>query len=219
MSIKQLPLHKRPREKLAELGVKNLTNKELVAIILRTGTSKTSVLKTAGNLLDRTSLKDISDMSVNDLQKVSGIGNAYASSLVAAIELANRVKDDQNISLTQPEQIMQLVEYLKIKKQEHFVCLYVNARYNLLAKRTISIGTIDASLAHPREVFRPGIEMGASYIIIAHNHPSGIPNPSEADLVLTARLVEVGEVIGIRVLDHIIVGSEGWVSLKRMEIM
>ncbi len=219
MSIKQLPLHKRPREKLAELGVKNLTDKELVAIILRTGTTKTSVLKAAGNLLHKTSLKDMSDMSVNDLKKVAGIGNAYASSLIAALELANRVKDDQNMSLTQPEQIVHLVDYLKLKKQEHFVCLYVNARYNLIAKRTISIGTIDASLAHPREVFRPGIEMGASYLIIAHNHPSGDPDPSEADLILTARIVEAGEIIGIRLLDHVIVGSKGWVSLKRMEIM
>ncbi len=219
MSIKKLLPHERPREKLAELGVKNLTDKELVAVILRTGTIKTNVLKTASKILQRLSLKEISRMSVGRLQRVSGLGPAYASSLIAAVELGNRVHDANSISLTQPEQIVQLISDITYKKQEHFVCLYVNARHNLIAKRTISIGTVDTSLAHPREIFRPGIEMGASYIIIAHNHPSGDPEPSDADMMLTARVVEVGEVIGIQVIDHVIIGGKGWVSLKRKEMM
>jgi DNA repair protein RadC len=192
MSIKHIPLHNRPREKLSELGVKNLTDKELVAIILRSGTSKVDVLNIAASLLRKVSLKDISQMNVQDLQKTGG---------------------------TQPEQILLHVHHLAAKKQEHFMCLYVNARFNLLKKSTISIGTIDTSLAHPREIFRPAIEMGASYIIVAHNHPSGDPQPSEADLLLTARVVEAGEIIGIRLLDHLIVATNGWVSLKKLEMM
>ncbi len=219
MSIKHIPLHNRPREKLSELGVKNLTDKELVAIILRSGTSKVDVLNIAASLLRKVSLKDISQMNVQDLQKTGGIGNAYAASLIAAMELAHRVQDAQSILLTQPEQILLHVHHLAAKKQEHFMCLYVNARFNLLKKSTISIGTIDTSLAHPREIFRPAIEMGASYIIVAHNHPSGDPQPSEADLLLTARVVEAGEIIGIQLLDHLIVATNGWVSLKKLEMM
>lgn len=219
MNLKNVPIYKRPREKLIELGVKNLSDKELVAIILRTGTVKSGVMKTADSLLRKVHLKDLSTISVRDLEKISGVGNAHASSLVAAAELAHRIYSAGSISLTNPEQIIQILHHIAGKRQEYFVCLYVNARYNLITRKTISIGTIDASLAHPREVFRPAIECGASYIILAHNHPSGDPEPSEADILLTARMMEAGEVIGISVLDHVILAKNDWASLKKNGIM
>lgn len=219
MSIKDIPIYKRPREKLVELGAGNLTDKELVAIVLRSGNARSSILQTADTLLKKVELKDIAQMTVKELQNIAGIGQAYASSLVAAFELSNRVRDDAQMQLTQPEHMAQLVSNLGHKKQEHFVCLYINARFNLLAKKTISIGTINTSLAHPREVFRPAIELGASYVVIAHNHPSGQANPSEEDLLLTARMTEVGEIIGIHLLDHIIVSKNDWVSLKKKQMM
>lgn len=219
MSLNELLPHKRPREKLIELGVKNLTDRELLAIILRTGTSKSNVFRTASHILKKSSIKEIAEMSVEHLQYMSGLGIAHASSIVAAIELGNRVRDTQNTSLTEPEQIAQLLHDIALKKQEHFVCMYLNARHHLISKKTISIGTIDASLAHPREIFRPGIEVGASFVIIAHNHPSGDPEPSDADVLLTARVAEVGEIIGIQLMDHIIISRNGWVSLKGKEMM
>jgi len=214
-----IPSYKRPREKLIELGARNVTDKELIAIILRTGSSKSNVLMTASQVLKKVRLEDLHRMSVQELQKVTGLGNAYASSLIAAMELSSRIKDSNSTSFTQPEQIIHLLHTITTKKQEQFVCIYLNARYNLLGKKTVSIGTINTSLAHPREVFRPAIEMGASYLVIAHNHPSGDPEPSDADIALTARMVEAGELVGIHIIDHIIVAEHGWISLKQKEIM
>ncbi|KXK12223.1 MAG: hypothetical protein UZ22_OP11002000019 [Microgenomates bacterium OLB23] len=206
-------------KKLAELGAQNLADKELLAILLRSGNAKKNILKTVSGLLKKAKLTDIANMTIHDLKTIPGIGTAYAASIVAAFELANRVRDQNNMQLTQPEHMLQLVHDIKKRQQEYFVCLYLNARYNLLSKKTISIGTINASLAHPREVFRPAIEMGASYIVIAHNHPSGKTEPSPEDVMLTARMVEVGEIIGIHVLDHIIVADKDWMSFKKREMM
>lgn len=155
-------------------------------------------------------------LTLAELKRVKGIGPSRAATLIAARELAKRVSPETHGGLpaiTSPEQALAYVSELREKKQEHFIALYLNARNHLLRKVTIAIGTLSASLVHPREVFAPAVELRAASVVLIHNHPSGDPTPSPEDIALTRRLGEAGQLLGIEVLDHIILGADRWLRV------
>ena len=220
-TIHDLPTSERPRERLQKLGVDALSAQEILALILGRGIAGESVMVTAQRLLSQFgNLKGIANASVEELSQVKGIGLAKASQIKAAFELANRIEGyaeagDKPLVKT-PEEVVNLVRSrLKGKKKEYFLALLLNTRNQLIKVSEISVGSLDSSVVHPREVFKEAISASAASVIFAHNHPSGDPTASEDDIELTKRLAEVGEIMGIDVLDHIIIGDKNYLSLKR----
>src|SRR3989338_2989192 len=206
MKIKDLPKSDRPREKLVAKGAENLKDSELLAILLRTGKAGKNVIEIASQILSRYSKKRLLQMTHEDLVKIGGIDSAKATTLLAAFELAKRaleVNDTNLPTIVTPKDVVAQLTDLRHNRKEHFVALYLNARNQLVYKETISIGTLNANLVHPREVFEPALKYSAASIMVAHNHPSDDPAPSENDLEITKRLVEAGKILGIEVVDHI----------------
>ena len=216
MKITDLPKHERPREKLIERGPTGLRDKELLAIILRTGYTGKNVIEVSSEILKKFPMKKLLAMSYDDLLQIKGIDARKACSLLAAFELTKRALDveDNNLPFinSAKDAVAQLQE-LRTAKKEHFIVLYLNARNQLIHKETISIGTLNASLVHPREVFKPAIECLAASIIVAHNHPSGGCEPSEADVMLTGRLSDAGKLLGIELRDHLVVTGSDFRSI------
>jgi len=220
-TIHDLPLSERPRERLQKFGAEALSAQEILAVLLGRGVSGESVMVTAQRLLSQFgSLKGIADASVEELSRVRGIGLAKAAQIKAAFELSSRLggyaeAGDKPILKT-PEDVASLVRgRLRGKKKEHFLALLMDTRNQLIKMAEISIGSLDASLVHPREVYKEAISASAASVIFVHNHPSGDPTASEDDIKLTKGLAEAGEIIGIEVLDHIIIGDKNYLSLKR----
>jgi DNA repair protein RadC len=212
-TIKNLPKHERPREKMIESGAVNLRSSELLAILLRSGYAGKNVIEVAREILKKFPMKKLLAMSYEDLVKVKGIDSGKACSLLASFELVKRALEVEDNNLPLINCVKDAVAHLqdiRMAKKEHFAVLYLNARNQLVAKEIISIGTLNASLVHPREVFKPAFELPAAGIIIAHNHPSGGCEPSEADIELTKRLKEAGKILGIEVIDHIIITSNSF---------
>ena len=195
MKIKDLPKSDRPREKLIAKGAENLKDSELLAILLRTGTTGKNVIEIASQILSKYSKKRLLQMTYEDLSGINGIDSAKATTLIAAFELSKRALEvnDTNLPMinTAKDAAAQLTD-IRDHKKEHFVVLYLNAKNQLVHKETISMGTLNANLVHPREVFEPALKYCAAQIVAAHNHPSGDPKPSEDDIELTKRLTEVG---------------------------
>lgn len=217
MSIKDLPKHERPREKLLAHGVDNLSDKELLAILFRTGQVGKTVIELAEEVLAKFPKKQLLQVTHDDLVKIKGLSSGKISTLLAAFELAKRSLDLQSNQLptiSSIEQVLILVHAIRNKKQEHFVALYLNARNELLHKKTIGIGTVNASLVHPRDVFAPALNHNASSLIVVHNHPSGDTAPSAEDREVTLRLIEAGKILGIEVLRHIIVTIDDYSVIK-----
>ena len=219
-TIHDLPISERPRERLQKFGVSALSAQEILALILGRGVSGESVMVTAQRLLSRFgSLKGIADASVEELSQVKGIGLAKAAQIKAAFELANRLEGyaesgDKPIVKT-PEDVVGLVRgRLRGKKKEYFLALLLDTRGQLIKVSEISVGSLDTSIVHPREAFKEAISASAASVIFVHNHPSGDPEASEDDVKLTKRLAEAGEIVGIDVLDHIIIGDKNHLSLK-----
>lgn len=214
--IKEIPINERPRERLKEVGVENLSDKELISIILKTGTKEKNVSDLALDILNKYSLSDLKNISINNLIKIKGIGEVKAIELIAAIELGKRIflKEKTNKKdLTSPEEIYKYTKYLFYdKKQEYFYALYFNNKQQLLKTKLLFIGTINQSITHPREVFKEAYLLSASSIICLHNHPSNDTTPSHADITFTKALIEIGKIQNIPILDHIIVGDDNYYS-------
>jgi len=220
-TIHDLPTSERPRERLQKFGVEALSAQEILALILGRGISGESVMITAQRLLSQFgNLRGIATASTEELSQVKGIGIAKASQIKAAFELANRLEDysesgDKPLIKT-PEDVVSIVRSkLKGKKKEHFLAILLGTRSQLIKVSEISIGSLDTSIVHPREVFKEAISASAASVIFAHNHPSGDPEASDDDIELTKRLDKAGQIIGIDVLDHIIIGGKKYISLKR----
>lgn len=219
LMIRDLPLDERPRERLLTEGAEFLSNAELLAILLRTGTKNQSALQMAHYILQETEgLKFLNEMTIEELMTIKGIGRNKAIQLLASMELGKRMarKPLTKISpIYSPEDCVAFLSAeMKHLTQEHFVVIFLDTKNYVIGKKTIFIGSLNKAIVHPREVFKEAIKRSSASIICAHNHPSGDPTPSEQDIGLTHRLYEAGELIGIKVLDHLIIGDEQFVSLK-----
>jgi DNA repair protein RadC len=213
--IKDLPGFARPREKLFEKGPDALKDYELLAILLRTGYKGKSAIEVAKRILETTKLENLSKLSLSEMSKLKGVGKSRASTISASIELSNRIfEKDERITIKTPVDVMRAVSFLVNKKKEYFVALYLNSQMELINQEIISVGIIDSSLVHPRELYEPAIKYLASYIFLVHNHPSGNTEPSKEDINITENLVRSGLTLDIPVIDHIIVSRDNYFSFK-----
>jgi DNA repair protein RadC len=216
--VKDLPASQRPRERLARLGAEALSEQELLACILGRGVAGESVLVSARRLLAAFgTVRGIAEASIEQLSRVHGIGLAKAVQLKASAELARRmaVTPPPRTAIDTAEKAAALLRpHLADKQKEHFIALLLDHRHQLIRLSPIAIGSLSATVVHPRELFKEAIAASAAAVIIAHNHPSGDPTPSESDVQLTQRLVEAGRVLGIEILDHLIIGRTDVVSLR-----
>jgi DNA repair protein RadC len=219
-TVRDLPLSERPRERLLKLGSEALSAQEVLALILGRGIKGESVMVTSQKLLSRFgNLKGVANASVEELTQTRGIGPAKATQIKAALEFSRRLEADASEKpkpvLKSPEDVAAEVRsQLKGKKKEHFLVLCLDTRNRLMNRKLVSMGSLDTSIVHPREVFKEAVSSCAASVILAHNHPSGDPEPSKEDVELTKRLARAGEIMGIDVLDHIIVCDKSYVSLK-----
>ncbi|MEW6557551.1 MAG: DNA repair protein RadC [Elusimicrobiota bacterium] len=208
-----------PREKLSKTGVLSLKDEELLAIILGTGYKGKNVLQLAKEILKKYPADDFIRLPLSKLKAIKGLGTAKASVVAAAVELVKRGLDKNAVSIKKPMDILPFTLDIRDRRKEHFVVFYLNARNEILKRDFVSIGTLSASLVHPREVFKPAIEYSAASVIFVHNHPSGDTTPSEDDIKLTKRLVSAAAILGIEVLDHIIISKMNFVSMKSKNLI
>ena len=217
MKIKDLPESSQPRERFLKHGPEVLSDAELFAIILRTGVVGENVMEMSNRLISEFGLVNLFECSLKELQVIKGIGPNKAMQLLAMVELGKRYDQEKNSikKITCAEDVFKLFHNdFKNKKQEHFSILMLNTQNNIIKKEPLTIGILNASVIHPREVFKPAIKNSCNKIIIVHNHPSGDPTPSEEDLEITRKMIEVGEELDIKVLDHVIIGGDKWWSWK-----
>lgn len=219
-TIKELPKVERPREKLMQYGPEKLSNSELLAILLRSGKKGENVIELANKILKRFSKDELPNLTFNDLKDYSGLGPAKACEIIACFELGKRLLKDKKaeIYLT-PKEIWEELKDLRDHKKEHFIIFYLDSRNQEIKREIISVGSLNANLVHPREVFEPAVRHLAAQIVLAHNHPSGDPEPSEDDLEITKRLTESGKILGIEIVDHIIVVKNGFLSFKEKNLI
>ncbi|MCX8065375.1 MAG: DNA repair protein RadC [Candidatus Hydrogenedentes bacterium] len=219
-TIKEMPSEERPRERLARLGPEALKDAELIAVILRTGTNRVSVVTLAENLLTEFgNLRRLAQATVEEItSRVKGIGKVKAIELKAALELGKRLASytkEPSHKIRSPRDVVDLLmTTYKDYETEHFTCIFMNVRNYVIKVLEISKGGLDSAVVSPSEVFRHAVRIGACNVILAHNHPSGDPEPSPADIDISNQLIEAGKILGIQVLDHIIFGDGKYVSLK-----
>lgn len=218
MKLKSLPNEERPRERLIKYGVNNLSNEELLAIILKTGSKNKNVKELASNILAKfKDIRELKNIRVNSLTSIEGIGKVKALELISAIELGRRVYEDTSYgemaSLTNPIDIINYFNYLfKDEKQECFYVIYLDSKKKFIDKKMICKGILDKSLIHPRDIFKEAYLLSASSFICIHNHPSGDATPSNEDINITNHLKEIGILHGIGLVDHIIIGNNNYYS-------
>lgn len=215
MKILDMPNQNRPRERFLKVGPEGLSDAEILAILLRTGSKGENVVDMSNRLITEYGLDKLMECSLEELEKIKGIGKTKAMQILAIAELEKRINQSKNPvkKITCAKDVFDLMHNeLKDKKEEHFYVLLLNNQNNVIKKELISKGILDSAILHPREVFRPAIKHSAARIILVHNHPSGNSQPSSEDLDITQRLTAVGGDLGIRVLDHVIVGRGEWWS-------
>lgn len=208
MQLKNLPKIERPREKLIAKGPDNLKDEELLAILLRTGREGKNVLELAKQILGKYPKKRFLKMSYEDLLKIKGINSAKASTILAAQELVKRalgVGEETLPVIQSTKDVIAQAVYMRDKAREHLMAIFLNARSEMVYKKPMFIGTLNANIVHPREIFSEALKWNAASVILVHNHPSGESEPSEADLEVTKRIIEAGKIMGIDVLDHVII--------------
>jgi DNA repair protein RadC len=213
-NIKDIPEHNRPREKLKEKGPAALSDEELVAAILGMGTAGVDV-RTIARKISALIRDSRAELTLEQLMAVPGVGLAKAAQILSAFELARRHLIREPVTVTAPQDILPLVADIAGKPQEHFVCISLNGANEVIERRVVTIGLLDRSQVHPREVFADVISDRAAAVIFAHNHPSGTLQPSESDLRVHERLTEAAKILGFRVLDHLIVTRKGFYSFQQ----
>ncbi|AUS10391.1 hypothetical protein C1X05_05995 [Laceyella sacchari] len=219
MLLRDVPEEERPRERMIRLGPNYVSNAELIALLLRTGSTGESVMTLAQRVLNKGGgLKGLTRLSLQELMGIHGIGPAKAIQLMAGIELGQRISrmmpEDRHAIRSPDDAACYVMDELRFLQQEHFICLYLNTKYRVIDKKCIFKGSLNTSVVHPREIFHEAIRCSAAAIICVHNHPSGDPTPSTEDLLVTERLVEVGKLLGIDVVDHLIIGDQTYFSMK-----
>ena len=223
--IKDLPKEERPRERFLKYGVEALSNRELLAIIIKSGTRDYSAIDIATNILNSISdIGDLRDFSFNNLSKYKGIGVAKAIEIISSIELGRRIFLKEEFKkqelFNHPRKIYENSKHLFFgKKQEYFYCLYFNSKQELIERKLLFMGTINKSIVHPREVFKEAYLLSASSIVCMHNHPTGDVNPSVNDINITKTLCKIGKIQNIPVVDHIIIGDNGYYSFYEHNIL
>jgi DNA repair protein RadC len=228
LKIREMPLEERPREKLLAHGASALTDPELIAILLRTGVPGANAIEVARQLLKQYgSLRGLSRCSADELKKIPGVGPAKAVHLAAAFDIGRRLARERlsNQKIDSPELVNELVgTEMRMLRKESLRIILLDTRFHLIRVQEISTGSVNESIAHPREIFQPAVASSAFAVIIVHNHPSGDPSPSQADHSLTRRLAEAAELLQIKLLDHIIIGapadgSAGYFSFKEAGVL
>ncbi len=217
--MKDVPKEERPRERLLKYGASQLSNQELIAILIGSGTKHESVMDVANRLLIHfEGLKLLEEATIEEMTAIKGIGVAKGVTLLAAIELGRRIRqyvpEDRYIIRSPKDGANFVMESMRHLNQEHLIVLFLDTKNRIIHKQTIFIGSLNASIVHPREIFREAVKRSAASIICVHDHPSGDPTPSQEDIQVTKRLVEAGKIMGIELLDHIIIGNQKYVSLK-----
>lgn len=218
-TIKEMPEEMRPRERMLRNGPEALTDVELIAILLRSGTPTSTSLELAAQLLARfEGIRGLMAAGIEELQEVKGVGPAKAIEVRAALELGRRVAAspaaERPVIRTPDDAAAVVMENFRHLDREHFGVLVLNTKHQVLAHDRVSVGTLNSSSVHPREVFKNAVRRNAAALVLVHNHPSGDPTPSRQDIELTRRLVEAGQIMGIEILDHIIVGDNKYTSFK-----
>jgi len=220
MRIKDISLENRPRERMEKQGVKVLSDSELLAVILQKGTKEENVIDVSNRLISKYGIDKLSSCSLKELQEIKGIGKAKACQILALFEFNKR----HNLAKQNGKPIRSakdVFEYASSKldglAQEYFMILHLDSKNRIIKNETVSIGTLNSSLIHPREVFKSAIKESANSIIIVHNHPSGDPEPSEEDKEVTERIIAAGKILRISVLDHVIIGKEAYWSFNEQK--
>lgn len=218
-TMKDLPEVERPRERLHKYGAEALSTPELLAILLRTGTSQMNVLELAHHLLSAFGgLRNLVKADMEDLKKVKGMGDCKAAEVKAAIELGKRIgaldREEKQVIRTPKDAAELVMHEMRFLDREHFRAILLDVKNQVLDVVTVSVGTLNSSLVHPRELFKDAIRVSSAGVILVHNHPSGDPTPSEDDKGLTIRLCEAGKILGIRIVDHIVIGDKRYVSFR-----
>jgi len=211
--IKELPEFSRPREKLKEKGARSLSDEELIALILGSGTKGQNVRTMAAEVAKLITDKK-GKVALDELIQVEGIGLAKAAQILASFEIARRYMAKETVRVSEAKDVLPLLNDIAGKQQEYFVCFSLNGANEMIERRIVTVGLLDKSQVHPREVFADVITDRAASIILAHNHPSGELKPSNSDLKIHDQLIEAGKILGIKVLDHIIVSRKGYYSFQ-----
>ncbi len=218
--IKELPEDLLPREKALKYGVSSLSDNELLALSLGQGIKGLNVLGLADKILNKKNLKDLKNLTLEDLLKIKGIGKAKALQILAIIEIAKRIEDpEEKISFNSPADVYKHVKHLSNDRQEKLIAIYTNTMNQMLGEQVIAVGSLNVLNALPRDVFFPAIDHNAYGIILVHNHPNGDPNPSKEDIQFTENIKELAIKLGFELLDHIIVGKKGYFSFVQKGLL
>lgn len=223
LKIKDLPEEERPRERMINYGPEALSNTELLAIIIRTGIKGESALTVAQNLISQEGLEALVDSSIEELASFKGIGTSKAVLIKAAIELGKRLynmpEKKKHVIKSPADVSAVLMGDMRYLKKEYFKIILLDIKNNIIAVENISIGSLNSSLVHPREIFKTAIKKSSAAAILVHNHPSGDPRPSNEDIEVTKRISEGGKILGIEILDHVIIGDGNYFSFKDEGLM